>query len=75
MEAGATLVLPRASADTGRTLYAFRGNGVTLAGTKPGPRLAVRHGALVRADADVTIVAGAEPAELLMLQGTSDRDR
>jgi redox-sensitive bicupin YhaK (pirin superfamily) len=65
MAPGASLTLPRARAETGRTVYAYRGDGVTLAGRK----LDAKHGALVRGDADITIVAGAQPAELLMLQG------
>lgn len=65
LDAGARLVLPATGADVGRTLYAFRGPAVELAGRTLGPR----QGGLVRGDAEVTIVGGDAPSELLMLQG------
>ncbi len=65
MDPGATLVIPPTRADVGRTLYAFRGEGVEVAGRAIGPR----HGAQVRADAALQVVAGGQPTELLMLQG------
>lgn len=66
MEPGARLLLPAAKAGTDRTLYFFRGSGeVTL-----GPRaLPSRHQASLRGDLEVTVTNGAEPAELLLLQG------
>jgi redox-sensitive bicupin YhaK (pirin superfamily) len=71
MEAGATLELPRASGDeTLRTLYFFRGSELTLSseGVAPTP-LEVRHAAVLRADLPLTLEAGGEDAELLVLQG------
>jgi redox-sensitive bicupin YhaK (pirin superfamily) len=66
MDAGARWTLPPArGADTRRSLYFFKGDAVTVDGTR-----VAHHAAIVlRADAEVTIEAGAEPAEFLVLQG------
>ena len=64
MQAGATWTMPGARAGTNRTLYVFRG-GVTIEEAK----LASPMGVALVGEADVTIVAGGEPAELLLLQG------
>ncbi|MFN7144678.1 MAG: pirin family protein [Myxococcota bacterium] len=65
MDAGATWTLPAARPGTNRTLYVFRGRGVTLAGGA----VANGHAARVRADAEIQLTAGPEPTELLLLQG------
>jgi redox-sensitive bicupin YhaK (pirin superfamily) len=66
MEPGATATLPRAKLGTNRVLYFFRGTGLRV-GDVP---LAGSHGAQLRPDVDVTLRnTGAEPAELLLLQG------
>ena len=66
MEAGATWTLPAALGDaTRRKLYFFAGTRITLDG-QPVP---VGSSIEVRAGADVVVVNGDEPGELLMLQG------
>jgi redox-sensitive bicupin YhaK (pirin superfamily) len=66
MEAGAKWTLPKAThADTVRTLYFFRGSSLDVAGDAVAPR----HAAVVRSDVDVSLTAGKDEVELLILQG------
>lgn len=65
MEAGATYTLPKASEGINRTIYFYEGDEITVAGTKVKRYNSVR----LLADAEVTITAGAKPAEILLLQG------
>ncbi len=62
---GASWTLPAAQPDTNRTVYVFRGGGVSF-----GPR-AVKNGhvVLLRPDVAVPVTAGDAGAELLVLQG------
>ncbi len=64
MEPGATWTLPAARAGTNRTVYFFAGDRLQLAGQAIAPRSGVR----VRPDAALTLVAGDQPCELLLLQ-------
>jgi redox-sensitive bicupin YhaK (pirin superfamily) len=66
MSPGARWTLPRAaSAESARTLYFFEGSSLAIAG-----ETADQHAALsLRPDADVSLEAGPEGAELLLLQG------
>ncbi len=64
MAANATWTLPAAREGTNRTLYLFAGK------ARVADRdLASPTGAVLRPDAEVMIVAGPEPVELLLLQG------
>lgn len=65
MEPGATWTLPPAKAGSNRTLYAFRGAGVSIDGRE----VATGQGASLRPDVEATIVNGDAEAELLLLQG------
>jgi len=65
MEPGATWTLPAAAPGTNRSLYYFRGTGLKLAGQQ----IPHYHRAVVQADRALTLVAGADEAELLLLQG------
>ncbi len=66
MPAHARWTLPRArGAELNRSLYVFRGTGVTIAGRA----VRNRHRADVRSERDAEIVNGAEPSEILVLQG------
>lgn len=65
MEAGARFEVPPASAGVRRTLYVFRGAGVTVGGQAIANERAVR----VRGDRPARVVNGFEPSEILMLQG------
>jgi quercetin 2,3-dioxygenase len=65
MSPGASWTAPAAAPGTRRTVYPFRGAGVTIAGREVPPRVAVA----VRADAPLAVGAGAEACELLLLQG------
>jgi len=65
MEPGARFTLPAASAGVNRTLYFFRGNEL-LAG---GRTIPAYHGLELRGDSPLSLVAGADEAELLLLQG------
>jgi quercetin 2,3-dioxygenase len=65
LDAEAAFELPAAPPGINRTLYFFEGKSVTVAGRS----IPARHGVLLRPDVAVTIEAGAEAAELLMLQG------
>ena len=64
LEPGATWTLPPADAGVGRSLYAFRGP-VRLGGRDVTPG----HGARLRPEAALSLEAGPEGAELLLLQG------
>jgi len=65
MEARARWTLPAARAQSARTLYFFGGSSLRVAEE---PRK--EHAALsLRADVEVTLEAGDEPCELLLLQG------
>ena len=62
---GARFTLPPASPGTNRTLYFFRGSGLTV-----GTRALHGHSAvLLRADVPAPLENGADEAELLLLQG------
>jgi redox-sensitive bicupin YhaK (pirin superfamily) len=61
----ATLTLPPARPGTNRTLYVFAGETLEVAGEE----VPAGVGLVLRADAAVTIVNGAAPAESLLLQG------
>ncbi|MDP1818754.1 MAG: pirin family protein [Acidimicrobiales bacterium] len=66
LEPGARWELPPAAGpDTARVLYVFEGDTVRVAGTE----VAKDHGVAVRADVPVTLVAGPEQVEVLVLQG------
>lgn len=65
MEPGATWTLPVAKADSHRRLYFFGGRGMEIAGKHVGARKAVD----LKADREVTLRAGPDGAELLLLQG------
>ena len=65
MAAEARWTLPSAQPDSNRVLYFFRGASLTIDGT----RLEPRCGISLRPDVEVTIEAGTEPTELLLLQG------
>jgi quercetin 2,3-dioxygenase len=65
LDPGAKLAIPAAGAGTGRTLYLFAGEAVTIGGRLvPGS-----HAVELRPDVDTFLENGAERAELLMLQG------
>jgi redox-sensitive bicupin YhaK (pirin superfamily) len=65
MDAGANFTLPAAQPGSSRTAYFFRGSSVTVA-----RRALHQHvGVSLRANAAVTLTAGPDPVELLMLQG------
>ena len=65
LAAGASCTLPPAREGTVRTLYLFRGPGVTLGGRAlAGPKAAV-----VRSDVELSLRAGDAACELLLLQG------
>jgi redox-sensitive bicupin YhaK (pirin superfamily) len=65
MEAGAEWTLPAAKAGTNRALYFFRGRGITVGDTS----LRDKAGVQLRASVPVKLTAGAEPTDLLLLQG------
>jgi quercetin 2,3-dioxygenase len=65
MTPGATWTLPATRAGTNRTLYFFRGKGVRIADRSFDDKAGVR----LRPESAVTIVAGPDGAELLLLQG------
>ncbi|MEM9874903.1 MAG: pirin family protein [Myxococcota bacterium] len=64
-ESGARWTLPAAQAGTDRTLYFWRGAEMTV----DGRRVAAKHQIEVRGDAEVALVNGDAPAEVLLLQG------
>jgi redox-sensitive bicupin YhaK (pirin superfamily) len=66
LEPGASWVIPAAAtAETNRVLYQFEGSGLDIAGHV----LGASTGAVLATDAPVTIRAGAEAVEALVLQG------
>jgi quercetin 2,3-dioxygenase len=65
MAADARFTLPPAAAATHRALYFFRGSSLDVGKTVANEHAAIR----LRADAAVTLANGADPAELLLLQG------
>lgn len=65
MAPGARWTLPPAGADTGRTLYFFRGSEVRVGDHPVSGRLGLR----LRAGAEVTLTSGPDESELLLLQG------
>ena len=70
LSAGARFALPVAAAPAQRVLYAFSGQGITVAGQAfVGPSVVQ-----VRADAAVELLASNGPVELLMLQGNPIRE-
>ncbi|HEX3697564.1 MAG TPA: pirin family protein [Polyangia bacterium] len=65
MDPGATFALPAATRGSNRMLYFFRGGALQVDGHSIPPS----HSARLRADAAVTLQAGDDPVELLLLQG------
>jgi redox-sensitive bicupin YhaK (pirin superfamily) len=65
MTPGAAWTLPPAKAETNRGLYFFRGASLTAGGRA----LNAHAGMQLRGDASLTLVAGPDGAELLLLQG------
>ena len=65
MEPGARFTLPPASAGVNRTLYFFRGSALGAGGRPVAPN----HGLALRGESALTLVAGGDEAELLLLQG------
>lgn len=65
MKANAEWTLPAAKATTNRTIYFFRGDGLAVGNKKLGNHAGVR----LVPDVDVRLVAGADGAEILLLQG------
>jgi redox-sensitive bicupin YhaK (pirin superfamily) len=64
MEAGATFIIPKASAGVNRTIYFYEGKDLTVAGTV----ITNYHAIELKADVDVEIKAS-EETSILMLQG------
>jgi len=65
MAASATWTLPAAKAGTNRTLYFFQGSKLRAGGRDIAPS----HGMELRGDAEVSLEAGPDEVELLLLQG------
>lgn len=65
MEPHAQWTLPASVKGINRALYFFDGNALTVGGTAVGPKVAIT----LRADEEVALVNGPQPAELLLLQG------
>ncbi len=65
MESGAELKLPPATKESNRVLYFFVGESLQIAEEN----LKVGHCAQVQPDAELVLVNGSEPAEILVLQG------
>ena len=65
LEPGASWRLPATQAGTNRRLYAFRGGSLDVGGVA----LPSKHGAPLDAELPVTLTAGPEGAEALLLQG------
>jgi len=65
MEANASWVLPKAGSEAKRTLYFYRGDALQI----DGENIPSYHSAEVKADNDLTLIAGHEDCFLLMLQG------
>lgn len=65
LDPGARWKLPAAAAGLNRALYFFQGTELKVAGRSVAPR----HQIEIRSDVDVELENGAEPTELLLLQG------
>jgi hypothetical protein len=65
LEPGARFTLPRAAAGTNRMLYFFRGQELLLGGAEIG----ARHAVELTGELDAELENGAEPGEVLVLQG------
>jgi redox-sensitive bicupin YhaK (pirin superfamily) len=65
MDPGATWTLPSAARPVNRTLYFFRGHGLRV-GAREIPNY---HQVELRPDEDVTLAAGSDQVEILVLQG------
>jgi quercetin 2,3-dioxygenase len=65
LDPNATFQLPATEASSNRMLYFFRGGSLTIAGRALTPGVGIQ----LAADAEVTLEAGPEECELLMLQG------
>lgn len=65
LEAKASWILPKASANLNRTLYFYKGSGLQIAGES----IPINHAVEVLSDNDLTLEAGDEGCFLLMLQG------
>ena len=65
IEAGGQWTLPAAAAGLNRMLYFYGGDTVTTAGQQ----IPVSHGLRLASDQSLTLVAGSQPADLLLLQG------
>jgi redox-sensitive bicupin YhaK (pirin superfamily) len=62
---GARFALPRAARGTNRSLYFFRGTGLRVCGRE----IPAYHEVQLQADREVSLDAGADESELLLLQG------
>jgi len=67
LPAGATWHLPATAATSGRMLYLFEGNDLTIGGSA---RYDIDTGVQLVPDVDVQLTAGDEPLECMILQGT-----
>lgn len=65
LDPGATFRLPPGPEGAMRVLYAFRGNGLNVAGRQVG----IPHAIQVRSEASIELTAGDSPTEVLLLQG------
>jgi quercetin 2,3-dioxygenase len=65
LDAGARFTLPAASAGVNRVIYPFTGSGVTVDGQALKPPVAVQ----LKPDRAVTLQAGVEAVEILLLEG------
>lgn len=66
MDPGAQWVLPKSEPGLSRTLYFFRGDTLTVAGQTVTTNTKIRA---LESDRDVTLMAGAKKAEILLLEG------
>ncbi len=66
LPANASWTIPATAATSGRMLYLFEGNGLTVAGNS----YAVNTGMQLVPDAEITITSGDEPTECMLMQGT-----
>jgi hypothetical protein len=65
MEPGARFTLPAAPRGTNRSIYFYRGTGLTVGGRT----IPDYHHVALRADTDIALTAGPDVAEILMLDG------
>ncbi len=65
MEEGASFKLPKASADSNRTLYLYEGEHITI----DGEHISNYHSVAIKPDTEIRIENGAKPASILLLQG------